>query len=53
MTNQQGDLTVNAASLTCPGTIDVNTTTKATEAKPLSFNEMARTLCADVHRQAG
>jgi hypothetical protein len=31
VTNQQGDLTVNAASLTCPGTIDVNTTTKTTE----------------------
>src|SRR4029434_7840684 len=31
VTNQKGDLTVSAASLTCPGTIDVNTTTKATE----------------------
>jgi hypothetical protein len=31
VTNQQGDLMVNAASLTCPGTIDVNTSTKATE----------------------
>lgn len=31
VTNQKGDLTVNAASLTCPGTIDVNTTTKTTE----------------------
>jgi len=28
VTNQQGDLTVNAASLTCPGTMEVNTTTK-------------------------
>lgn len=26
--NQQGDLLVNAASLTCPGTLEVNTTTK-------------------------
>ena len=31
VTNQQGDLSVNAASLTCPGNIDVNTATKATE----------------------
>jgi hypothetical protein len=31
VTNQQGNLTVNAASLTCPGTLDVNTTTKTTE----------------------
>lgn len=31
VTNQKGDLTVNAASLTCPGTIDVNATTKTTE----------------------
>jgi hypothetical protein len=31
VTNQQGDLSVNAASLTCPGTLDVNTTTKTTE----------------------
>jgi hypothetical protein len=33
VTNQQGDLTVNAASLTCPGTLDVNTTAKTTEEK--------------------
>jgi hypothetical protein len=31
MTNQQGDLTVNAASMTCPGTLEVNTATKTTE----------------------
>jgi hypothetical protein len=31
VTNQQGDLMVNAASLTCPGTLDVNTTTKTVE----------------------
>jgi hypothetical protein len=31
VSNQQGDLTVNAASLTCPGTLEVNTTTKTTE----------------------
>jgi hypothetical protein len=31
VTNQRGDLMVNAASLTCPGTLDVNTTTKTTE----------------------
>jgi hypothetical protein len=31
VTNQQGDLMVNAASLTCPGTLEVNTTTKTTE----------------------
>jgi hypothetical protein len=31
VTNQQGDLMVNAASLTCPGNVDVNTTTKTTE----------------------
>ncbi|HSF31991.1 MAG TPA: hypothetical protein VLK82_16115 [Candidatus Tectomicrobia bacterium] len=31
VTNQQGDLVVNAASLTCPGTLEVNTTTKTTE----------------------
>ena len=31
VTNQKGDLMVNAASLTCPGNIDVNTTTKTTE----------------------
>ena len=31
VTNQQGDLTVNAASLTCPGNLEVNTTTKTTE----------------------
>src|SRR5437867_2258763 len=31
VTTQKGDLMVNAASLTCPGTIDVNTTTKTTE----------------------
>ena len=31
VTNQQGDLSVNAASLTCPGTVDVNTATKTTE----------------------
>jgi hypothetical protein len=31
VTNQQGDLIVNAASLTCPGTLEVNTTTKTTE----------------------
>jgi hypothetical protein len=28
VTNQQGDLSVNAASLTCPATLEVNTTTK-------------------------
>src|SRR5262245_32498851 len=28
VTNQQGDLMVNAASLTCPGTLEMNTTTK-------------------------
>ena len=28
VTNQQGDLIVNAASLTCPGMMEVNTTTK-------------------------
>jgi hypothetical protein len=31
VSNQQGDLTVNAASLTCPGNLEVNTTTKTTE----------------------
>ena len=31
VTNQQGDLTVNAASLTCPGNLEVNTTAKTTE----------------------
>ena len=31
VTNQKGDLMVNAASLTCPGTMDVNTTTKTVE----------------------
>src|SRR5262245_47748551 len=31
VTNQQGDLLVNAASLTCPGTLEVNTATKTTE----------------------
>jgi hypothetical protein len=31
VTNQKGDLVVNAASLTCPGTMDVNTTAKTTE----------------------
>ena len=31
VTNQKGDLTVNAASLTCPGNINVDTTTKTTE----------------------
>lgn len=31
VTNQQGDLTVNAASLTCPGILEVNTATKTTE----------------------
>jgi hypothetical protein len=31
VTNQQGDLTVNAASLTCPGNLEVNTATKTTE----------------------
>jgi hypothetical protein len=31
VTNQQGDLVVNAASLTCPGTLEVNTATKTTE----------------------
>jgi hypothetical protein len=31
VTNQQGDLLVNAASLTCPGNMDVNTATKTTE----------------------
>jgi hypothetical protein len=31
VTNQQGDLTVNAASLTCPGNLEVNTSTKTTE----------------------
>jgi hypothetical protein len=31
VTNQRGDLMVNAASLTCPGTLDVNMTTKTTE----------------------
>jgi hypothetical protein len=30
VTNQQGDLMVNAASLTCPGTMDVNTAAKTT-----------------------
>jgi hypothetical protein len=30
VTNQKGDLIVNAASLTCPGTMDVNTTAKTT-----------------------
>jgi hypothetical protein len=29
--NQKGDLMVNAASLTCPGNLEVNTTTKTTE----------------------
>jgi hypothetical protein len=31
VSNQQGDLTVNAASLTCPGSLEVNTTTKTQE----------------------
>jgi hypothetical protein len=31
VSNQKGDLMVNAASLTCPGTLEVNTTTKTTE----------------------
>jgi hypothetical protein len=31
VTNQRGELLVNAASLTCPGTLEVNTTTKTTE----------------------
>ena len=31
VSNQQGDLTVNAASLTCPGNLEVNTATKTTE----------------------
>jgi hypothetical protein len=31
VTNRRGELLVNAASLTCPGTIDVNTATKTTE----------------------
>ena len=31
VTHQQSDLMVNAASLTCPGTLDVNTATKTTE----------------------
>jgi hypothetical protein len=31
VTNQQGDLVVNAASLTCPGVLEANTTTKTTE----------------------
>jgi hypothetical protein len=31
VTNQQGDLAVNAASLTCPGILEVNTATKTTE----------------------
>jgi hypothetical protein len=31
VSNQQGDLTVNAASLTCPGILEVNTATKTTE----------------------
>jgi hypothetical protein len=31
VTDQKGDLKVNAASLTCPGNLDVNTTTKTTE----------------------
>ena len=31
VTNRQGDLTVNAASLTCPGNLEVNTTSKTTE----------------------
>jgi hypothetical protein len=31
VTDQKGDLTVNAASLTCPGILEVNTATKTTE----------------------
>jgi len=31
VSNQKGDLMVNAASLTCPGNLEVNTTTKTTE----------------------
>ena len=31
VTNQKGDLMVNAASLTCPGTMNVDTTAKTTE----------------------
>jgi hypothetical protein len=31
VTDQQGDLKVNAASLTCPGNLDINTATKTTE----------------------
>jgi hypothetical protein len=31
VSNQQGDLAVNAASLTCPGNLEVNTKTKTTE----------------------
>jgi|Tabmets5t2r1_1033131.scaffolds.fasta_scaffold15254_2 hypothetical protein len=31
VTNQKGDLIVNAASLTCPGILEVNTATKTTE----------------------
>jgi hypothetical protein len=31
VTKQQGDLVVNAASLTCPGTLDVHTAAKTTE----------------------
>jgi hypothetical protein len=31
VTNQQGELVVNAASLTCPGTLDVHTAAKTTE----------------------
>jgi hypothetical protein len=31
VSNQKGDLMVNAASLTCPGNLEVNTATKTTE----------------------
>jgi hypothetical protein len=31
VSNQKGDLMVNAASLTCPGNLEVNTTTKTSE----------------------
>jgi hypothetical protein len=31
VSNQKGDLMVNAASLTCPGNLEVNTTAKTTE----------------------
>ena len=57
VTNQQGDLSVNAASLTCPGNVDVNTDHQDDRRRrplPLPDAGWHARLCAlDVHRQSG